>query len=337
DAYKTQDRPWYKTQIATSFSKTTVGWKMDKATADSIGITGDKDYILDDATVAVEFNGRNAILNRVFDTGKLRYVTDAASNWDINAFITEMGWDVVEDTSSDKLDSDTLGESVVYDFMVSSEEANALCNGFEFQNGKTHYIGKAGATITIPVNGKCYIEVYGYYSGTAEATADTQSGKMIMFFNNASTTKEIENDFIIYDENAKAFVLTAKATTYITKIVVTPDSSIEDKKVESLKITGLKPQQVVGVPQTLTAEIGPKGVINPSVIWSSSDESIAKVDPYSGKVTFLSTGKVTITATALDGSGIYDSVECNPTESTWTEIEWYTTDSTIATENGAKG
>ncbi|MDE5856495.1 MAG: Ig-like domain-containing protein, partial [Anaeroplasmataceae bacterium] len=330
------DGPWYKTQIATPFAKTTVGWKMDKATADSIGITGSQDYILDDDTVATEFNGRNAILNRMFDTGKLRYVTDTTSNWDINAFIASMGWTVTKDTSSDKLEGDTLGDPVIYNFMINGEHDD-LCNGFKFQDGKTHYVGQSGATITIPVNGKCYIEVYGYYSGTAEATADTQTGKMIMFFNNGSTTKEIENDFIVYDENAKSFVLTAKATTYITKIVVTPDSSIEDKKVESLTITGLKPQQLVGVPQTLTAEIGPKGVINTSVIWSSSDETIAKVDPYSGKVTFLAEGKVTITATALDGSDVSDSVECNPTASTWTEIEWYTTDSTIATENGAKG
>ncbi|MDE7094930.1 MAG: Ig-like domain-containing protein, partial [Anaeroplasmataceae bacterium] len=179
--------------------------------------------------------------------------------------------------------------------------------------------------------------VYGYYAGTAEATADTQVGKMIMFFNNGSTNNEVENDYIIYDENARSFVLTAKATTYITKIVVTPDSSIEDKKVESLTITGLKSQQLVGVPQTLTVEIGPKGVINTSVLWSSSDESIAKVDPYSGKVTFLSVGNVTITATACDGSDVFASVECNPSVPTWTSIEWYTTDTTIATESGAEG
>ncbi|MDE6655945.1 MAG: Ig-like domain-containing protein, partial [Anaeroplasmataceae bacterium] len=330
------DGPWYKTQIATPFAKTTVGWKMDQATADFIGITGQKDYILDADTVAKEFNGRNAILNRVFDTGKLRYVTDTTSNWDINAFITSMGWTVAKDTSSDKLEGDTLGDPVIYNFMVNGENDD-LCNGFKFQDGKTHYVGQTGATITIPVNGKCFIEVYGYYAGTAEATADTQVGKMIMFFNNGSTNNEVENDYIIYDENAKTFVLTAKATTYITKIVVTPDSSIEDKKVETLKITGLKPQQLVGVPQTLTVEIGPKGVINASVLWSSSDESIAKVDPYSGKVTFLSEGNVTITATACDGSDISASVECNPSVPTWTSIEWYTTDTTIESENGAKG
>ncbi|MDE5546759.1 MAG: InlB B-repeat-containing protein [Anaeroplasmataceae bacterium] len=330
------DGPWYKSQIATPFAKTTVGWKMDKATADSIGITGQKDYILDANTVATEFNGRNAILNRVFDTGKLRYVTDTTSNWDINAFITSMGWTVAKDTSSDKLEGDTLGDPVIYNFMVNGENDD-LCDGFKFQDGKTHYVGQPGATITIPVNGKCYIEVYGYYTGTAEATADTQTGKMIMFFNNGSTNNEVENDYIIYDEDAKSFVLTAKATTYITKIVVTPDSSIEDKKAETLTIKGLKPQQLVGVPQTLTVEIGPKGVINTSVLWSSSDESIAKVDPYSGKVTFLSEGKVTITATACDGSDVYASVECNPTTPNWTTIEWYTTDTTIATENGATG
>ncbi len=334
------DGPWYKTQIATPFAKTTVGWKMDKATADSIGITnqGSKDYILDADTVAKEFNGRNAILNRIFDTGKLRYVTDTAANWAINDLIGAMGWTVTKDTSSDKLEGDTMGEAKVYNFKVDGVEG-AICDGFKFQdnNGNTHYVAQAGGTITIPVEGKCYVEVYGYYAGTVEATTDTQPGKMIMFFNNATTNSEVENDYIIYDENARSFVLTAKASTYITKIVVTPDSAIEDQKVESITITGLKPKQIVGVPQTLQVELGPKGVINSSVLWSSSDESIATVDPYTGKVTFLAEGSVTITATALDGSGVSKSVTCNPSIPTWTEIEWYTTDSTIATENGASG
>ncbi|MDE6013933.1 MAG: bacterial Ig-like domain-containing protein, partial [Anaeroplasmataceae bacterium] len=179
------DGPWYKTQIATPFAKTTVGWKMDKATADSIGITDQdkKDYILDSDTVDLEFNGRNAILNRVFDTGKLRYVTDTTANWKINELIGAMGWTVTEDTSSDKLEGDTMGASTIYNFKVDGVEG-AICDGFTFQdnNGNTHYVAQAGGTITIPVNGKCYIEVYGYYAGTAEATADTQEGKMIMFF-----------------------------------------------------------------------------------------------------------------------------------------------------------
>ncbi len=332
------DGPWYKSQIATPFAKTTVGWKMDKATADSIGITEQdkKDYILDAETVSVEFNGRNSILNRLFDTGKLRYVTDNTSNWDINALIDAMGWDVTKDTSSDKLEGDTMGTPTIYNFRVNGVEG-AVCNGFAFQEGKTHYVGQPGATITIPVNGKCYVEVYGYYAGIVEATTDTQEGKMFMFFNNASTNSEVENDFIVYDANAKSFVITAKATTYITQIVVTPDSAIGDKKVESLTITNLKPKQIVGVPQTLNVEMGPKGVINTSVEWSSSDETIATVDPYTGKVTFLKEGKVEITATACDGSGVTAKVECNPIVPNWTAIEWYTTDTTIATENGADG
>ncbi len=334
------DGPWYKTQIATPFAPTMVGWKMDKATADSMGLTNQsqKDYILDANTVAKEFNGRNAIINRIFDTGKLRYVTDTTTNWDINALITAMGWNVTKDTSSDKLDGDTMGTPTIYNFKVA-EVAGVVCDGFTFQdnNGNTHYVAQAGGTIQIPVNGKCYIEVYGYYAGTAEATTDTQDGKMIMFFNNASTGSEVENDYIVYDENARSFVLTAKDTTYITKIVVIPDSGIVDNKVESITIKNLKPKQIVGVPQNLTVEIGPKGVNNTSVLWTSSDESIAIVDQYTGKVTFLAEGNVTITATACDGSNVYASVECNPTIPDWTAIEWYTTTTTIATETGAAG
>lgn len=35
--------PWYKSQIATDYAKTVIGWKMDKTTADSIGYAGNDD------------------------------------------------------------------------------------------------------------------------------------------------------------------------------------------------------------------------------------------------------------------------------------------------------
>lgn len=53
---------------------------------------------------------------------------------------------------------------------------------------------------------------------------------------------------------------------------------------------------------TLAATINPNNATDKSLIWTSSDESIAKVD--NGKVTALEIGNATITATANDGSGV---------------------------------
>lgn len=58
-----------------------------------------------------------------------------------------------------------------------------------------------------------------------------------------------------------------------------------------------------GQEQTLTATINPSNANDPSLTWTSSDESVAKVDQ-EGKVTAVSKGNAVIKATANDGSEI---------------------------------
>ena len=80
----------------------------------------------------------------------------------------------------------------------------------------------------------------------------------------------------------------------VTSIAVTANkTAIENKKVA-----------------TCTAAITPENASKTSVVWSSSDTNLATVD-YNGQVTAAKegSGKVTITATARDGSGVSGSVE----------------------------
>ena len=326
--------PWYKSQIATDYAKTVIGWKMDKTTADSIGYAGNDD-IVDADTVSKEFNGRKSILNRVYNTGKGKYEKDTVNNWDIDAVIAANNWTVDEDTSSDVLEGESTVEPTIYKFDGSVDQS-AICTGFALETGKTHYKGADGNTITIPVTGKSYVEVYGYYTGTAEVKADTQ-GEAVMFFNNGTTGSELSDTYIVYDENATSVVITAKAATYITKVIVTPDASIAQRPVTAIEISRSGKLDCVGVGLTLKAAITPSDATNKSVKWSSSDENVGKIDTYTGKVTFVAAGNVTFTATACDGSIVTETIDCSPIAPTWTECEWYTTDQTLDTEDGAEG
>ena len=268
--------PWYKNQIATEYPKTIIGWKMDKATADSIGYEGNND-ILDADTVSKEYSGRKAILNRIYNTGKGKYEKDIANSWDIDGLIAENNFLVDDDSSSDVLSGEVIGESTIYEF-DGSQDQSALCSGFAREGEKNHYRGGEGATITIPVKGKSYVEVYGYYAGTAEVKADTQN-EAILFFNNGSTKTQVEQDYVVYDENAKNIVITATSTTYITRVVVTEDSTIAQKDVSEIKVTGSSTKYTVGVALQLSAAVS-SDATNKSIKWSSSNEEIGVVDKY---------------------------------------------------------
>lgn len=67
--------------------------------------------------------------------------------------------------------------------------------------------------------------------------------------------------------------------------------------------TGL-PLCSIGETLQMYATVSPADATYKSVIWSSSNEQIATVDQISGLVTGVSVGRVTITATAIDGSQV---------------------------------
>ena len=322
---------WKGSQIATDYDKTVIGWKMDEATARSLGYAGNGD-ILDATTVSKEFSGRKAILNRVYNTDKNKYEKDQTV-WDIDALIKENEWEVDTDSSKVTLDGEVETVSTTYLFDGTVDQS-AMCSGFAQEGTKAHYVGAADSTITVPVSGKSYIHVYGYYQGQVEATA-TGQGTGVLFFNNGSTSSEIEQVYTVYDANVKNVVLTASAKTYITKIVVEQDSSIENVAVSSIDITASTDNYAVGVALTLSTKVNPSNATNKSVRWTSSNETIATIDEYTGKVTFKSAGEVTFTVTALDGSNVTNSIKCTPKTANWSEAEWYTTDKVLETETGA--
>ncbi|MDE6208514.1 MAG: Ig-like domain-containing protein [Lachnospiraceae bacterium] len=130
--------------------------------------------------------------------------------------------------------------------------------------------------------------------------------------------------------------------------------------VTSIKINNSSPYINNGVTRRLTVDVAPKTATNQGVTWSSSNPSIIRVSS-NGNITAVGYGTAIITATATDGSGISDSViitsvrpvqsvTVNPTSvtvmeggevtvnvtvtpnnATFKDVDWVSSDPTIAT------
>ncbi len=104
-------------------------------------------------------------------------------------------------------------------------------------------------------------------------------------------------------------VITAKkyGTTTITAETFnekkgTVTITVKEITAEKVTVSGLPEADVfyIGDTFTLTAQISPENVDNPTIVWSSSNEQVASVSD-TGSVTLLAEGKVEIRATASNG------------------------------------
>lgn len=114
---------------------------------------------------------------------------------------------------------------------------------------------------------------------------------------------------------SKAGVVTGKGTGTCTITGTANDGSGVTATAEVTVITAVKKialsdktlSLIVGDSDSVSAEVTPQNATDTTLLWSSSDESVATVDTY-GTIKAKSSGKCTITASAADGSGASASI-----------------------------
>ena len=93
-------------------------------------------------------------------------------------------------------------------------------------------------------------------------------------------------------------VTVVPTVTKVTAITIASDSEHESEFAPGL------PSCYIGETMTLTATVTPDEATYQTVLWSSSDNAIATIDPITGVVTGVSQGEVVMTATALDADKV---------------------------------
>ena len=102
---------------------------------------------------------------------------------------------------------------------------------------------------------------------------------------------------------------------------------IECQPVTSVTVSGYN-TIIMKKTTKLISTINPYNAYNKSVKWTSSDSSIASVDYYTGVVTANKPGNVTITATAMDGTGVKGtySITVRPSDLSFNDVkvtDWF--------------
>lgn len=160
----------------------------------------------------------------------------------------------------------------------------------------------SSATIT---KGKWYYGAYASISSNCPECAEVE-----WYSNSPAIASVNKTTGYIYGVSTGTTRIYAEATDgsgkkdYITVTVTAPVS------VTGISVSPTSKSMYVGCTDYLYATIYPSNATNQTVTWCSSDDSVAEVNTYSGKVTAKKAGTTTITATTADG-GLQDCITIN--------------------------
>ena len=202
-----------------------------------------------------------------------------------------------------------LPKDAEYDGVIWASSNASVAN---VNSGAVSAVKEGTATITASAGGKsatCSVKVSSKIVAVTSITLDKTSLSMqvgetetitaIVSPDNA-TDKTVEwgssdvavatvADGIITAKKSGEAIITAKSGSCIAECKVTITVSAESVTLDKTSLS-----LAIGESATLTATVKPDDATDKTVAWSSSDESVAKVD--NGKVTAVKSGKATVTA-----------------------------------------
>ncbi|URZ08162.1 Ig-like domain-containing protein [Clostridium felsineum] len=190
---------------------------------------------------------------------------------------------VTNDTSKNQisLDYSSTDNGSTYDYYVEATGKN---------DGTKVTSDTKTATVTTGING---------YSIVVDQNPDTIPGNTITTTStNYVINNSYKNDFYVHI----AAIDKAGNISEVTHQKVTVDTAA------NISLNKTTDNLTVGSTDNLIATITPSDAVDKNVTWTSSDPSIATVDPY-GKITAVKPGTVTITASTNNGK----TASCNVT------------------------
>lgn len=181
---------------------------------------------------------------------------------------------------------------------MTPEDATEVKLAYESSDESVATVDENGV-VTAVADGECVITTY--VTADIPATAENAEAKPVVD-EVASSEAEVANSAADSEAPDDAAASEPEDTTDSSFGVVPDGLSAETKvtvttKVEQIALSKTEGVLTVGNSVTITATVTPDNATNATVSWTSSDETVAKVDS-NGKVTAVAAGNATIKATS---------------------------------------
>lgn len=188
-----------------------------------------------------------------------------------------------------------IGTAIITATAADGSGASATCS--------INVVKTEANSISIDASGSTTLRIPGSVQLTAIVQPETTTDKAVTWISSNPSVASVDVNGLVTAESLGKATITAtcgnvSATCFIS-VVATPAASVTLNKTEAT----LKASETV----QLTAIVSPETATDKTVIWASSDVSVASVDD-DGLVTAVSVGEVYISATTADGSDI--STKC---------------------------